>query len=79
MKRIIAVMLVLSFAVPAFSHELTIKAKDSSMKAGEAFHVTVQSAHKFIVPEEVWRSQVFYRLLIENNLKYWLKSAGRVL
>ena len=53
MKRIITVMLVLSFAVPAFSHELTIKAKDSSMKAGEAFHVTVQSAHKFIVPEEV--------------------------
>ena len=53
MKRIIAVMLVLSFALPAFSHELTIKAKDESMKAGEPFHVTVQSAHKFTVPEEV--------------------------
>lgn len=53
MKRIIAVMLVLSFALPAFSHELTIKAKDSSMNAGKPFHVTVQSSHKFIVPEEI--------------------------
>ncbi len=53
MKRIIIAALALSFALPAFSHELTIKAKDSTMKAGEPFAVTVQSAHKFIVPEEV--------------------------
>ena len=53
-KRIIAVLLVLMFAVsPAFSHELTIKAKSSVMKSGEPFHATVQSSHKFIVPEEV--------------------------
>ena len=53
MKRIITAALVLSFALPAFAHELTIKAKDSTMKAGKPFAVTVQSAHKFIVPEEV--------------------------
>ena len=52
-KRIIVATLVLLLAVPAFSHELTIKAKDNTMKAGEPFHATVQSAHKFIVPEEV--------------------------
>ena len=46
-------MLVLVLAVPAFSHELTIKAKSNTMKAGEPFPATVQSAHKFIVPEEV--------------------------
>ena len=40
-------------AVPAFSHELTIKAADTAMKEGQPFHATVQSAHKFIVPEEV--------------------------
>ena len=53
MRRFIALALVLSLVTPALSHELTIKAKDSVMKAGEPFHVTVQSAHKFIVPEEV--------------------------
>ena len=53
MKRIIAAILVLSLAVPALSHELTIKANSSIMKAGEPFPATVQSAHKFIVPEEV--------------------------
>ena len=40
-------------AVPAFSHELTIKATDTAMKEGQPFAATVQSAHKFIVPEEV--------------------------
>ena len=53
MKRIIAAILVLMLALPAFSHELTIKAKNNIMKAGDPFHVTVQSSHKFIVPEEV--------------------------
>ena len=53
MRRILALAVVLSFVTPALSHELTIKAKDSAMKAGEPFHATVQSAHKFIVPEEV--------------------------
>lgn len=49
---ILAVLLLLA-VVPAFSHELTIRPEDSAMKAGEPFHATVQSAHKFIVPEEV--------------------------
>ncbi|MBQ6115484.1 MAG: DUF4198 domain-containing protein [Synergistaceae bacterium] len=40
-------------AVPAFSHELTIKASDTAMKEGQPFNATVQSAHRFIVPEEV--------------------------
>lgn len=54
MRRIIAVLLLLTLAVsPAFSHELTIKAKSNEMKAGVPFEATVQSAHKFIVPEEV--------------------------
>ena len=49
---ILAVILALS-AIPAFSHELTIKAPNTAMKEGEPFPATVQSAHKFIVPEEV--------------------------
>ena len=53
MKRIAVAAMLFSFISPAFSHELTIKAKDSALKAGENFQVTVQSAHKFIVPEEV--------------------------
>ncbi|MBQ7543820.1 MAG: DUF4198 domain-containing protein [Synergistaceae bacterium] len=53
MKRLLALALALSLAAPAFSHELTIKARDEAMKAGEPFRVTVQSAHRFIVPEEV--------------------------
>ena len=54
MKKIILVLvLVALLSVPAFSHELTIKAHSNEMKAGENFPVTVQSAHKFIVPEEV--------------------------
>ena len=55
LKRIItAAFLVSLFAVPAFSHELTIKnVKGDAPKAGEPFELTVQSAHKFIVPEEV--------------------------
>lgn len=53
MRRITALLLVLLLSAPAFSHELTIRAKSKELKAGEPFHVTVQSAHKFIVPEEV--------------------------
>ena len=53
MRRIIALALVFALITPAFSHELTIKAKSSTMKAGEPFPATVQSAHKFVVPEEV--------------------------
>ena len=55
MKRLIFTALILSLLItPAFSHELTIKAKpESELKANEPFYVTVQSAHKFIVPEEV--------------------------
>ena len=54
-KRIITAALLASlFTVPAFSHELTIKnVKGDAPKAGEPFELTVQSAHKFIVPEEV--------------------------
>ena len=48
----LAFVLVLSSA-PAFSHELTIKAHNTAMKEGESFPATVQSSHKFIVPEEV--------------------------
>ena len=55
LKRIIIFALVLSLLVlPASAHELTIKAKPGQkMKEGQAFHATVQSAHKFIIPEEV--------------------------
>ena len=54
MKRfILTLALIFAFTSSAFSHELTIKAKSGSLKAGEPFHATVQSAHKFIVPEEV--------------------------
>ena len=54
MKRLLTVAFILTLCItPSFSHELTIKAKDSAMKEGTPFHVTVQSAHKFIVPEEV--------------------------
>ena len=55
MKRLLFITLILSlFITPAFTHELTIKAKpEAELKAGEPFYVTVQSAHKFIVPEEV--------------------------
>ena len=53
MKRIITLALIFALITPAFSHELTIKAKNNTMKAGEPFPATVQSAHKFVVPEEV--------------------------
>ena len=53
MKKIIALILVFTLITPVFAHELTIKANDNNMKENEEFHVTVQSAHKFIVPEEV--------------------------
>lgn len=49
---ILTVAIILA-AVPAFSHELIIKAHDTAMKEGQPFPATVQSAHKFIVPEEV--------------------------
>ena len=48
----LAAVLVISSA-PSYSHELTIKAHNTAMKKGESFHATVQSSHKFIVPEEV--------------------------
>ena len=54
MKRfILSLAVIFAFTSSAFSHELTIKAKFGSLKASEPFHATVQSAHKFIVPEEV--------------------------
>ncbi|MBQ7560457.1 MAG: DUF4198 domain-containing protein [Synergistaceae bacterium] len=53
MKRFIVCVLILVLAVPAFSHELTIKAKSAAPEAGKKFEVTVQSAHRFIIPEEV--------------------------
>ena len=53
MKRIISIALIFALVSPAFSHELTINAKNNTMKAGEPFAARVQSAHKFIVPEEV--------------------------
>ncbi|MBQ7577912.1 MAG: DUF4198 domain-containing protein [Synergistaceae bacterium] len=53
MKRFLVCALILVLASPVFAHELTIKAKDSAPEAGKIFHVTVQSAHRFIVPEEV--------------------------
>ena len=76
MKRIFLIALILALiSVPAFSHELTIKAPSNEMKLNEPFPVTVQSAHKFIVPEEV---EVLERVkagiiedgkLIESELK----------
>lgn len=54
LKRVIILSLILALvSFPAFSHELTIKAHSTAMKEGESFPVTVQSSHKFIVPEEV--------------------------
>lgn len=54
LKRVTILALILALvSIPAYSHELTIKAHSTAMKAGEPFPVTVQSAHKFIVPEEV--------------------------
>ena len=55
LKKISVFALVVSLiAFPAFAHELTIKnTSNSEIKANEPFNLTVQSAHKFIVPEEV--------------------------
>ena len=53
MKHILSIVLIFALVSPAYSHELTINAKDNTMKAGEPFAARVQSAHKFIVPEEV--------------------------
>lgn len=54
-KLLISILVyILLFSISAsYAHELTIKAKSESLIAGEPFEVTVQSAHKFIVPEEV--------------------------
>lgn len=52
-RSIIASLIVCALVSPTFSHELTIKADSHEMKVGETFHATVQSSHKFIVPEEV--------------------------
>lgn len=50
-----AAVLGLILALPAGAHELTIKAKNSdfAIKKGVPVEMTVQSSHKFIVPEEV--------------------------
>ncbi len=53
MRKFFAALIILALAVPAFAHELTIKAQSNEMKANVPFNATVQSAHKFIVPEEV--------------------------
>ena len=54
MKRfILTVTFIFALVTSSYSHELTIKARSESLKAGEPFNATVQSAHKFIVPEEV--------------------------
>ncbi len=51
--KIMAALTLLALALPASAHELTIKAKSAEVKAGVPFEATVQSSHKFIVPEEV--------------------------
>ncbi|MBR1671846.1 MAG: DUF4198 domain-containing protein [Fretibacterium sp.] len=51
--RRLAILELLALALPASAHELTIKAKSTEVKAGVPFEATVQSAHRFIVPEEV--------------------------
>ena len=55
LKRIITAALILSLlALPSLAHELTIKnVTKADPEAGKPFALTVQSAHKFIVPEEV--------------------------
>ena len=54
LKRIITISVIIALsAIPSFSHELTIKAENETMKEGQPFHATVQSAHRFIIPEEV--------------------------
>ena len=40
-------------ALPASGHELTIRARSAEARKGVPFEATVQSTHKFIVPEEV--------------------------
>ena len=53
-RRIAALaLLVCALTTAASAHELTIKAKSTEVKKGVPFEATVQSAHKFIVPEEV--------------------------
>lgn len=54
-KKIFVLALIASlFAFPAFSHELTVKnVSGNAPEAGKPFALTVQSAHKFIIPEEV--------------------------
>ena len=53
-KRIAALALLsCAMTLPASAHELTIRAKSAEVKKGQPFEATVQSAHKFIVPEEV--------------------------
>ena len=52
-KFFAALALCAALALPCSAHELSIKAKSSEVKKGVPFEATVQSAHKFIVPEEV--------------------------
>ncbi len=53
MRKFFAALIILALSVPAFAHELTIKAQSNELKANVPFNATVQSAHRFIVPEEV--------------------------
>ncbi|MBQ7221180.1 MAG: DUF4198 domain-containing protein [Synergistaceae bacterium] len=52
-KSVLVLTLLIALTESVSAHELTIKAKSNVMKSGETFPATVQSAHKFIVPEEV--------------------------
>ena len=56
MKRFLALTLILTlaFSCTASAHELTIKAKPgTTFEKDKPAELTVQSAHKFIIPEEV--------------------------
>ena len=69
-KFLAALSLVCMTAAGAMAHELTIKPKDYSnfkIKQGEVLNFTVQSAHKFIVPEEVEVLERVKAGIVENN------------
>mgnify|MGYP002624419069 CR=1 FL=1 len=53
MRKIFSALLILSLCTQLHAHELTIKPKSTEFKQGEIFEATVQSSHKFIIPEEV--------------------------
>ena len=70
MKKFLTLALIFTLALnsTAFAHELTIKPKaGTTLEKDKAVELTVQSAHKFIVPEEV---EVLSRVkagIIENG------------